>query len=546
MVIAFLRSFGLACLLAGSVAAPALAAPYQLTIAKETVHITGAPLEKVTVNGSIPGPVLHFTEGEEAVIHVTNRMEEDTSVHWHGLLLPGLMDGAPGFNGFKAIQPGETFTYRFKLRQAGTYWYHAHSLGQEQEGLYGAIVVAPKTKPPTAPARDYVVLLSDFSQETSQQILGNLKMDSAYYNKAQRTVGDFLHDAQSKGFSAAWRDASDWGKMRMSPTDLADVSGYAFLVNGKTIHQNWTGIAKPGERVKLRLINAAAMSIMDVRIPGLKLTVVAADGQDVEPVTVDELRIAPAETYDIMVTLPDAKAYSIVAEPIDRSGFAIGTLAPREGMRGEMPAPRPRALLSMFDMNMEHMMHEMPDMDMSSESATVSGWAKAGTPPGMKALSYADLRARGIQRETGKPTRELSLRLGGNMERYIWTMDGKKFEDAQPITLAYHERVRLTFINETMMAHPVHLHGLFMQLENGQPAGKRPNKHTVMVPPGQSVSVQLTANEPGHWPFHCHLLYHMLSGMMTSVIIAKPGEVVQSPPSQAIATSHEGHHHHAH
>ncbi len=518
----------------------AAAGMYHLDISQKKVNVTGKSAEKITVNGTIPGPALHFTEGEEVTITVTNHLKTDTSVHWHGLLLPGDMDGVPGLNGFPGIAPGETFTYRFPVRQAGTYWYHAHSTGQEQDGLYGSIVITPKGGERLKADRDYVVLLSDYTDENSDEILAHLKMDSAYYNRGQRTVGDFMDDARKIGMGAAWKDASDWGKMRMSPTDLADVSGYTFLINGQTPEQNWTGLFTPGETVRLRFINASAMSFYDVRIPGVKMQLVAADGQNVESVPVDEFRFGVAETYDVLVRPDAAKAYTIVAEPIDRSGFAIGTLAPREGMRGEMPVHRKRGMLTMFDMNMQNMMQEMPDMDMSSPSAEVSGWADAGTPPGDKALSYSDLRYAGIQPQSAPPKWEIVVRLGGNMERYIWTLNGQKYSDASPINLKYGERVRLKFINDSMMAHPMHLHGMFVQLENGQPGDKLPNKHTVIVPPGQSYSVLLTANEPGEWAFHCHLLFHMMSGMMNKVVVARlnEGEIPQDYAPEEPGASH--------
>lgn len=515
-----------------------LAQEYRLDIARESVRITDHEVEKITVNGTIPGPTLRFKQGQEAIIHVTNHMQEDTSVHWHGLLLPGEMDGVPGLNGFAGIKPGETFTYRFKLRQAGTYWYHAHSLGQEQDGHYGSIVIEPKDQDVVQADRDYVVLLSDFAEQDWDEILGNLKSDAAYYNYAQRTVGDFFNDIKEKGFKEAWQFVKDWGEMRMSPTDLADVSGYTFLVNGKTAAQNWTGLFKAGEKVRLRFINASSMSFYDVRIPGLKMEVVQADGQNVEPVTVDEFRFAVAETYDVIVEPKEDRAYSIVAEPIDRTGFALATLAPREGMRGDAPTPRPRTLLTMSDMGMAHAGHSGMDhskmqhhagmhhgkADHKQQSSAASGWADAGTPAGMKALSYKDLRNLGVQHDLRKPEREIEMRLGGSMERYIWTLNGKRHQDSGPIVLHYGERLRLKFINETMMAHPMHLHGMFVQLENGQPADKLPNKHTVIIPPGQTYSVLLTADEPGAWSFHCHLLYHMLSGMMTTVIVPEAGE----------------------
>lgn len=518
--------------------AQAATSEYNLTIARQDVNVTGKTVKKITVNGQIPGPTLRFKEGDNAVIHVTNTMEEPSSIHWHGLLLPGDMDGVPGLNGFMNIEPGQTFTYTFKIRQTGTYWYHAHTKGQEQDGLYGSIIAAPSGKDPIRTDRDYVIVLSDFTDENSDDIMANLKMASDYYNVARLTLGDFADDVKSKGFNKAWQDATDWGEMRMSPTDLADVSGYTFLINGKSPQQNWTGLFKPGERVRLRFINASSMSFYDVRIPGLKMTVVQADGLNVEPLKVDEFRFAVAETYDVVVTPKEDKAYTIVAEPIDRTGFALGTLAPREGMTGEIPAPRPRALLKMGDMGGM----DMEDMVMTPEDMK-SGWAEVGTPPGDKALSYADLRYSGIQLDTREAERTIDVRLGGNMERYIWTLNGKKYQDAEPIRLKYGERVRLTFTNETMMAHPMHLHGMFVQLDNGQPAEKLPNKHTVIVPPGQSYSVLLTADEIGEWAFHCHLLFHMMSGMMTKVVVAKLDAADMPTPSN-VPPTHGGSHAH--
>ncbi len=515
---------------------------YTLTIDRQIVTITGEKLKKITINGTLPGPVLRFTEGDEAVIHVVNHMKEDTSVHWHGMIVPANMDGAPGFSGFKAIKPGQTFTYRFPITQAGTYWYHAHTMGQEQDGLYAGIVIAPKAPDPVVADRDYVVVLSDYSREDSQTILANLKKSSDYYQYHRRTLGDLMRDAKSQGLGKALTSAGQWGKMRMLPSDLSDVSGYAFLVNGLTNSQNWTGLFKPGERVRLRFVNASAMTMYDVRIPGLKMTVVAADGQPVEPVTVDEFRFGNAETYDVIVTPSDDKAYTLVAESIDREGFALGTLAPREGMIGDIPTHRPRARLTMADMNMDVMMKDDPHMDMSAMDSP-SGWGQTGAPEGAKVLSYADLRALNGQADTREPTREIAVTLSGNMTRYIWTLNGKVFDPADGIQLAYNERVRITYINETMMAHPMHLHGMFVQLENGQPMDKLPNKHTVIVPPGQTVSVLLTADNPGSWPFHCHLLYHMASGMMTTLTVAEPGAAVMDMPADS---QHKMDNHHAH
>ena len=532
--------------------ASAHAGEYRLTIDRQSVNVTGKPVQSLTINGQVPGPTLRFKEGEDVTIHVTNRLREDTSVHWHGLLLPGQMDGVPGLNGYPGIKPGQTYTYRFKIRQAGTYWYHSHSGTQEQAGLYGALVIDPATPDVVQAARDYVVVLSDFTSEDSDEILRNLKNDAGYYNYGKRTLGDFFDDARRDGFWGALRDRLDWGDMRMDPTDLSDVSGYTFLVNGKSPAQNWSGLFTPGERVRLRFVNASAMSYFDVRIPGLKMIVIQADGQNIQPVPVDEFRIAVAETYDVIV-VPQDMAYTIMAEPIDRSGYARGTLAPREGMSAPIPQLRPRTVLNMSDMGMAHGMGDMKGMDHGSgdmkgmdhgggdmqgmdhggmsgmdhgakpkqPSGPPRGWADAGTPPGMKALRYADLKSLVPQKDTRPAAREIVVRLGGNMERYIWTLNGRKASEADPIELQYGERVKLTFVNESMMAHPMHLHGMFVQLVNGQPADRLPNKHVVNVAPGSSYSVMLTADEPGEWAFHCHLLYHMNSGMVTKVVVAR-------------------------
>ena len=508
---------------------------YSIVLSKESISITGKSFKRITVNGKIPGPTLEFEEGDEAVIHVKNEMTKDSSIHWHGLLLPGAMDGVPGFNGFEGIKPGETFTYKFPLRQSGTYWYHAHTLTQEQDGLYGSIVIRPKNK---EKIKDYVILFSEFHEHEGQKIMSNLKKSSEHYIYTHRTLFDFFKDIKNKGFVKAFKEASHWGQMRMMRTDLSDVNNYTFLVNGKTRKENWTGLFKQGETLKLRFINASSMSIYDVRIPGLKMKVVGADGQPVEPVLVDEFRMAVGETYD-MIVKPENKAYSIVAESIDRTGFAVGTLAPKKGMKGEEPVKREMSLLNRADMTGmhrkhsshtghgmkggDHSMHKQKDQDFET-GVSGSGWAKAGTPKGHRALKYKDLRYKGVQKKSQPPDREIDVVLGGNMKRYIWTMNGKKFEDSDPIDLKYGERVRLKFTNETMMAHPMHLHGMFVQLENGQPNSKLPNKHTFIIAPGDTYSVLLTADEPGEWAFHCHLLYHMMAGMMSKLVVAKLDE----------------------
>ncbi|WP_151832967.1 copper resistance system multicopper oxidase [Acinetobacter ursingii] len=583
---------------------------YDLTIAEQTVNITGKPVERITVNGKFVAPLLEFEEGDEAVIRVHNKLKnQDSSIQWHGLLLPGIMDGVPGFNKFNGIAPNKTYEYKFKVRQNGTYWYHSHSKGQEQDGLYGAFVIYPKDKTPLTAAektdRDYVVLLSDFHNSTSDQITKNLKKEADYYQNRRETVFDVMKQVKRDGLKATWQDRSMWNQMRMLKTDMSDVTGYTFLMNGKTPQQNWTGNFKAGEKVRLRFINASAMSFFDVRIPNLKMTVVSADGQPVKPVPVDEFRIGTAETYDVIVE-PKQAHYQIEAESIDRTGFSVGTLHDENTSpvkQIEMPKPRPRSLLTMEDMGMNHdmssmkgmnhdmssmkgmdhdmssmkgmnhdmssmkgmdhdmssmkdmnhdmssmkgmnhdmssmkgMNHDMSSMkgmnhDMPMNSATVKaasdkndntvfGWANASTPEGNKALQYSDLQSLDPQKDTRAAEREIEIRLGGNMERYIWTINGKKFNEADPLVVKYGERIRLKFVNDSMMAHPMHLHGMFMQLENGQDASNMPNKHTVIVPPGKTVTTLLTADELGEWAIHCHLLYHMSAGMMNKLIVA--------------------------
>ena len=524
---------------------------YDLTIAEQTVNITGKPVERITVNGKFVAPLLEFEEGDEAVIRVHNKLKnQDSSIHWHGLLLPGIMDGVPGFNKFNGIAPNKTYEYKFKVRQNGTYWYHSHSKGQEQDGLYGAFVIYPKDKTPLTAAektdKDYVVLLSDFHNSTSDQIMKNIKKEADYYQNRRETVFDVLKQVKRDGLKATWQDRSMWNQMRMLKTDMSDVTGYTFLMNGKTPQQNWTGNFKAGEKVRLRFINASAMSFFDVRIPNLKMTVVSADGQPVKPVPVDEFRIGTAETYDVIVE-PKQAHYQIEAESIDRTGFSVGTLHEESSpavKQIEMPKSRPRALLTMEDMGMNHDMssmkgmdHDMSSMkgmdhDMPMNSATVKaasdkndntvfGWANASTPEGNKALQYSDLQSLDPQKDTRAAEREIEIRLGGNMERYIWTINGKKFNEADPLVVKYGERIRLKFVNDSMMAHPMHLHGMFMQLENGQDPSNMPNKHTVIVPPGKTITTLLTADELGEWAIHCHLLYHMSAGMMNKLIVAQ-------------------------
>ena len=588
---------------------------YQLSIDEGIVNVTGKPVKRITVNGQFPAPLLEFEEGDEAVIRVKNNLKnQDSSIHWHGLLLPGIMDGVPGFNGYNGIKPNEEFVYKFKVRQSGTYWYHAHSKGQEQDGLYGSLVIYPKNKKPLAAHertdRDYVVMLSDFHEQTSDQIQKNLKVSAEYYQNRRETLGDVWKQLQRDGLKATWSDRKMWNQMRMLKTDMSDVTGYTFLVNGKTPEQNWTGLFKPNEKVRLRFVNASAMSFFDVRIPQLKMTVVSADGQPVKPVAVDEFRIGTAETYDVIVE-PKTSHYQIEAESIDRSGFAIGTLHNELTAKSaaiHMPAARPRAVLTMEDMGghggggMDHSkmsMGDMSGMDHSKMNAdamqgmdhskmnandmqgmdhskmnandmqgmdhskmnandtqamdhsqhrnssaaqkndqVVYGWANASTPQGDKALQYSDLKSLTPQPDTRDATSELVIRLGGTMERYVWTINGKKFSDAEPLKVKYGERIRIKFINDSMMAHPMHLHGMFMQLENGQPAVDMPNKHTIVIPPAKTVTALLTADELGEWAIHCHLLYHMSAGMMNKLIVANVSDgKVSTQPVQTTNTT---------
>lgn len=568
MSIQFSKSIIVAAALLSSTWSFAAVKEYHLSIDEEMVNVTGKALKRITVNGQFPAPLLEFEEGDDAVIHVHNHLKnQDSSIHWHGLLLPGIMDGVPGFNGFNGIKPQGDFVYKFKVRQSGTYWYHAHSKGQEQDGLYGALVIYPKGKKPLSEhektERDYVVMLSDFHEKTSEQIQKDLKISAEYYQNQRETLGDVWKQVKRDGIKATWSDRKMWNQMRMLKTDLSDVTGYTFLINGKTPEQNWTGMFQPNEKVRLRFINASAMSFFDVRIPKLKMTVVGADGQPVQPIAVDEFRIGTAETYDVLVE-PKADHYQIEAESIDRSGFAIGTLhnaLTANTHSIHIPQARPRALLSMADMGhgsgkhasidhskmnhdarqgMDHSAHEKvekqenihttdhtkdhaPHQNIASEQSdvVVEGWANASTPKGDKALQYSDLKSLTPQSDTREPTSELVIRLGGTMERYIWTINGKKFSDAEPLKVKYGERIRIKFINDSMMAHPMHLHGMFMQLENGQPAVDMPNKHTIVVPPAKTVTALLTADELGEWAIHCHLLYHMSAGMMNKLIVAQ-------------------------
>ena len=542
--------------LAASRAAVLSGTEFQLEIGPVPMNVTGRPVTATGINGQIPAPILRWREGDTLTLAVTNRLSEPSSIHWHGIRTPAPMDGVPGLS-FQGIPPGETFVYRFPVRQSGTYWYHSHSGFQEQTGLYGPIVIVPKGGYAKGFDRDYVVMLSDWSFEPPETIVSNLKFQSNYYNYGQRTLGTFIADAQRAGLADTVADRIKWGKMRMSPTDILDVSGatYTYLINGQPPGANWTALFRPGERVRLRFINGSAMSIFDVRIDGLPMTVVQADGNDVEPVTVDEFRISVAETYDVIVQPPADRAYTIFAQAEDRTGYTRSTLAPRAGMAAPIPPMDPRPLRTMTDMGMGGMPHgSMPGMDhgampgmdhgsmpgMSGMEATPEAKelqgrvgvdnvaempverlnrAGEGFPAGRRVLTYADLRAARPGGDPRPPSRDITLHLTGNLERFIWGFDGKKFSEAGPIVLQRGERVRFVLINDSMMEHPIHLHGLWSELENGQ-GELRPYKHTINFKPGEKLSYLVTADEPGRWAYHCHLLYHMEMGMFREVRVS--------------------------
>ncbi|WP_186170337.1 copper resistance system multicopper oxidase [Burkholderia gladioli] len=617
---------------------------FDLAIARSSVEIGGRSRRATTVNGTLPGPVLRWREGDTVTLRVANRMDEASSIHWHGIVLPSNMDGVPGLS-FDGIAPGSSYTYRFKVRQHGTYWYHSHSSLQEQTGVYGPLIIDPAQPEARRCERDYVVMLSDWSDEDPRRIKSKLKKQSNYYNFHQRTLVDLFRDARRDGWRATLADRRMWSAMRMSPTDLSDVGGYTYtyLVNGAAPDDNWTGLFNPGERVRLRFINASAMSYFDVRIPGLRMTVVAADGQDVEPVAVDEFRIAVAETYDVVVEPGSSEAYTIFAQSMDRSGYARATLARREGLAAPVPALDPRPLLTMADMGMDHgamagmssdamqgmdhgamagmssdamqgMDHgamagmssdAMQGMDhgamagMSSDamqgmdhgamagmsSDAMQGMdhgAMAGMSPGAmqgmdhgamaamspdamqgmdhsamagmiqhpatergnplvdaqamaptarlddpgvglrdngrRVLTYADLRSIFPDPDGRSPMRSIELHLTGHMEKFAWSFNGLKFSDAGPIRLRYGERVRLVLANDTMMAHPIHLHGMWSDLEDE--AGRfQVRKHTIDMPPGTRRSYRVTADALGRWAYHCHLLFHMETGMFREVVV---------------------------
>ena len=531
---------------------------FALEVGEIPVNFTGKARPATVVNGSLPGPLLRWREGTTVTLHVTNRLRTQTSIHWHGILLPFDMDGVPGIS-FPGIAPGETFTYRFPVKQSGTYWYHAHSGFEEQTGLYGALVIDPAGPGRIATERDYVVMLNDWTDEDPATVFAHLKQQSDYYNRGELTARDFLDDVSRVGLKRALAERRMWNQMRMSPRDLVDVTGatYTYLMNGAAPAGNWTGLFRPGERVRLRFINGSSNSFFDVRIPGLKLSVVAADGQDVEPVEVDEFRIAVAETYDVIVQPLEDRAYTIFAQSMSRDGYARGTLAPRPGMEAGVPRLDPLPLLSMADMMgaMGHDAHAMPGMGHeSTPGMDMGGHGGMHEVPevrharteyhnpnvdmrvdmprtnlddpgvglrdnGRRVLTYADLHTIGGSLYPQSVTREIELHLTGNMHRFTWGFDGLKFSQAKPVHFHYGEHLRIVLVNDTMMTHPIHLHGMWSELESPDEQFQV-RKHTVSVQPAQRVTYRVKADAPGRWAWHCHLLYHMEAGMFREVVVA--------------------------
>jgi CopA family copper-resistance protein len=516
---------------------------FDLTIGELPVDFTGHRRIATVVNGQLPAPLLRWRQGDTVTLRVRNPLPVTSSIHWHGIILPADMDGVPGLS-FAGIPPGGEYLYRFTVNQSGTYWYHSHSRFQEQTGLYGPIVIEPREGERHRTERDYVVMLNDWSDTEPERIYANLKKQSDYYNIGKPTVGDFMRDAHTGSARGALADRRMWQQMRMDPSDLADVSAmtYTYLMNGHAPSGNWTGLFDAGEKVRLRFINGASMTFFDVRIPGLQMTVVAVDGQDVEPVSVDEFRIGTAEVYDVIVEPSADRAWTIFAQSMDRSGYARGTLAPRMGMTADVPSPDPRALLTMGDMMGAMSMHAM-DHHTAGMDSMAMGDATMPLPTGVEAdmrvpqprtnlddpgiglrnngrrvLSYGDLRTLDAP-ISPRVDRELTLHLTGNMQRYLWSFDATRFSEAQPLRLKYGEHVRVTLINDTMMTHPIHLHGMWSELED--PHGEfQLRKHTVVVQPAQQVSYRVSADALGRWAYHCHLLYHMEAGMFREVVVA--------------------------
>lgn len=574
-----------------------------LRIARQTMRIDGKLSRAIGINGTVPAPLVRLKEGQTARLTVVNDLDEDSSIHWHGLILPFQMDGVPGVS-FPGIKPRSSFVYEFPVVQSGTYWYHSHSGLQEQLGHYGPIVIDPAGADPIGYDREHVVVLSDHSQISPEAIFRKLKVNPGHFNMQRQTLSSLL-----AGKDQPLKERIDWGKMRMDPTDVADVNGstYTFLVNGHGPRDNWTALFTPGERVRLRIVNASAMTIFNVRIPGLRMTVVQADGLNVVPTEIDEFQIAVAETYDVIVTPVEDRAYTLVAEANDRSGLGRATLAPRPGMAAEVPPLRERPLATMKDMGMGDMDMSggsMDGMDMSGGSmegmdhSAMAGSAAAAADPacppehakmghctpaaggaagadhsamghgaggmqhsmrdfsvapqvkrdpsvqtispmpmdrmgepgqglenvGHKVLTYKDLVALDRNPDVRAPERSLDIHLTGNMERFMWSFDGMKMSDHhEPIPFLEGERVRVNLINDSMMSHPIHLHGHFFELVTGK-GDRAPRKHTVLVQPGGIATFDFTADALGDWAFHCHLLYHMHAGMMRVVSVRPRGE----------------------
>ncbi|MCI4566378.1 copper resistance system multicopper oxidase [Lysobacter sp. CFH 32150] len=533
---------------------------FDLAIGETPMNFTGRTRTAITVNGSLPAPILRWREGDTVTLRVSNQLPagsihgHETSLHWHGILLPANMDGVPGLS-FNGIHRGETYTYRLQVRQGGTYWYHSHSAMQEQAGLYGALVIDPADPEPFAYDRDYVVLLSDWTDLNPAALFSRLKKMPSHDNYYKRTVGDFFRDVDKNGLDATSADRKSWGEMRMTPTDLSDVNAhtYTYLINGTTSLGNWTGLFRSGEKVRLRFINGSSMTHFDVRIPGLKMTVVAADGQYVHPVSVEEFRIAAAETFDVIVEPSGQDAFTIFAQDMGRTGYVSGTLAVREGLRAPVPAVDPRPLLTMQDMGhgsrMDHDMSKMKGMEggcganmqvqgmdhgnMVSHPASETGnplvdmQTMSPTPKlddpgiglrdnGRKVLTYADLKSTFEDPDGRDPGRTIELHLTGHMEKFAWSFDGVKFSSADPLKLNYGERMRIVLVNDTMMTHPIHLHGMWSDLED-EHGNFQVRKHTIDMPPGSKRSYRVRADALGRWAYHCHLLYHMEAGMMREV-----------------------------
>ena len=515
---------------------------FDLEIGAREMDLTGRRRPATLVNGQLPAPQLRWRQGDTVTLRVTNRLRVPSSIHCHGLIVPADMDGVPGIS-FRGIAPGETYAYRFRVNQSGTYWYHSHSRFQEQTGLYGPIVIEPRGAERHRADRDYVVLLSDWTDLNPEHIYTTLKRDSSYFNFHERTLGTFFHDARQQGLRRTLDDRLMWGAMRMDPTDLADVSGYAYtyLMNGATPGANWTGVFSRGERVRLRFINGSSMSFFDVRIPDLKLNVIAADGQDVDPVSVDEFRIGVAEVLDVIVTPQEERAYTIFAQSIDRSGYARGTLAPHIGLEAPVPELDPHPLLSMADMamagghaagmtatmpGMEPPHHASPHYGPTVDAVALRPESRLDDPGaglrnnGRRVLTYSDLHTIGGPLDSREPGRDLELHLTGHMQRFIWSFDGAKFSEAEPLRFRHGERLRIVLVNDTMMNHPIHLHGMWSELED-EDGDFLVRKHTITVQPGQRIAYGVTADALGRWAYHCHLLYHMQAGMFREVIVAR-------------------------